>query len=175
MIDPETRLDIDVPFDALLLYELLQIREVCGTLIKHKRAVTSGMKTTCDLIDHARTSRLGKFGPCTSRGCPRGHNEEWWRNFVFTIRYNLWLALAWRRMDRNAELDGGKIPLVNATLFLVWRQAGAQDETEQMSPKEKRRVYREKRRELARRASDLAEWLKEHQPRTSSVLILKES
>lgn len=148
--------------DALLLYDLLQITEVCRVLINNGRATPQGMKTAVDLLDHARRrGQLGQFVSCLSPACKDGHNSEWWRNFVFTIRANLFLCLAVRD-TKGRKLPGGSVPAINAAKFLAWGRGAP---------------YTQIRRDLFRRALGLGEWIQNNDPGKTSggLLVVKES
>jgi hypothetical protein len=125
VVDPETGLDIDAGPHAELLDALLHIPEVQHAVCGFGRGTPAGFNAMARLLRHARKRPLGAFSTCNSAACPKGHDAEWWANFVHTVRTNLFMILAVRVYKTPGEkkgkpLPGGEVPLVNAAMQLAF-------------------------------------------------------
>lgn len=81
VIDPRTGLDVDLPWHAGLLAEILENNRLRQTLVMRCRATFEGIARMRRLLDHAMP-RLGQ-----------GHDKQWWHTFEQHVQIQLAEAL----------------------------------------------------------------------------------
>lgn len=169
ILDPGTGLDRDVPKHFGMLAEALAFPEVRAVACHFSRATPAGLDGADALLRHIfRTSgsNLGAFRPCNSKGClPNGHDDQWWRLAVYTVRHQLATLLEER--GRDAEGNWKKLPGFDH----VRRNLALQLAYHRGAPR--KLVQRELRKEML----DLREWMASNTPTKTKagLLVIRES